>query len=654
MFSQFIEVYLSILFVPVFAGLLIGIVRHRIAKYTSTAFCLISCAAGISAYPMFLWYGTIEYTLPIHSAWGSYSVLIDGITSMMITVSSVVFFMIILHMVRSGSAPDRSGYYALMCALFLSCVLAMCANNVLLLLISWEMITLTTFLMAYSKRGDGARWKFLVITHFGGLMIVSAFLIMFTFAGTDILSDWNGIGSDMGALMSCVVAALLFLGFGTKLGLVPFHVWMSDLYAKAPTYTSAMLSTVSSNVAVLILLKGIFRYLGVGEDMYVLAILLMVLSSMTAIWGALESLIQTEPKRILAYSSVENMALVMLCLSFAMLCGTGGSIDLVTIVLIAGLLHTINHSVFKALAFMTVGTVEDSTGETAIEKMGGLANVLPVFSFIALIAVLSMAAIPPLNGFASEWMMIQSIMAGEVAGVNGIELILPLGVAVIGISGMMAAVSYARLYGFIFLGRPRSKSVANPKKIGKTSFVPMAALAGLCIVMGIFAIDIMKRLGNAVGDLLSSPFSEEYSGPLLGTLNLPVLAAILVCITVAVYLVLRIRKKDVREEETWDCGTRLEEHMQYSSVGFTGPLVKVFHPLYGDIIDIQDDEDETNSKNFSIRYVEPFVTYLYEPIGRYATRIAKTIGRMQNGNVQTYLGYILITLVVLLLVVGLL
>jgi len=651
-FSLYVEVYLFILFTPAFAGALFGILSSRTAKLISTALCSISCIAGILAYPMFVWNGVIEYTLPINSAWGHYSVLIDGLSSIMITVSSIVFLLIIVHMTRSESAPDYSRYYALMCMLFLSCILAMCADNVLLLLISWEMVTLTTFIMAYSKKGDAARWRFLVTTHFGGLMIVTAFIIMFVFAGTGTLSQWNALGGEMGTLLSCVVAALLFLGFGTKLGLLPFHIWMADLYAKAPTYTSLLLSTVSSNVAVLILLKGLFGYIGVTEDMYIIAILLMALASVTAIWGALESLIQTEPKRILAYSGVENMALVMLFLAFAMLCASGGSDALATIALIAAVFHTLNHSVFKSLIFMTVGTVEDATGETALEKMGGLAKVLPLFSFIALISVLSMAAIPPFNGFASEWVMIVSMIEGEIAGVHGITLILPLGVAVIGVSGMMAAVSYARLYGFMFSGRPRSYAVAYPKKISRITFVPMIALAALCILMGVFAVNIMQELGTAIHDFTSFPFSGEYSQQILGTLDLPILAAILVCLILILYGAARIRKKKTQRKETWDCGTDLEEHMQYSSVGFTGPLVKVFHPLYRELGQVEDDEDD--AKKFIIKYKEPFISHLFAPLGRSTMAASRFIGKMQGGNIQLYLGYILVTLVVLLLVVGLL
>jgi len=249
--------------------------------------------------------------------------------------------------------------------------------------------------------------------------------------------------------------------------------------------------------------------------------------------------------------------------------------------------------------------------------------------------------------------MIQSMMGGNIAGLHGIDLILPLGVAVIGISGMMAAVSYARLYGFMFLGRPRSHAVANPKRIRRLTYAPMIVLAFLCISMGVFAADIMKRLGLAIRDFTSFPFSDEFSGPILGTIDLPVMTFILVSLTAAIFLLLRIRKKNIAKDETWGCGIDLEENMQYSSIGFTQPLVKVFQPRYNKNVDIADEEEGT-SKKYSMRGMELFIDHLYDPLGRSILRISMVIGKMQNGNVQTYLGYVLVSLVVLLLVVGLL
>ena len=273
---------------------------------------------------------------------------------------------------------------------------------------------------------------------------------------------------------------------------------------------------------------------------------------------------------------------------------------------------------------------------------------MPVFSVMALVAVLSMAAIPPFNGFASEWLMIQSMMGGE--GIHVTEILLPLGVAVLGISGMMAAVSYARLYGFMFLGRPRSEKNVSAK-VDTATFVPMSVLAILCLGMGIFYSQITERLAVGVAAATSIPSDGPFLDNLSGTLNMPLLAGILLTIVFAVYALNRIFRKKSARSPTWDCGTPLDENMQYSSVGFSQPLVRVFHPLYGDVIEALDGDSSDKRKKYSIRFAEPFVEHLYVPLGNLLMRGAKQVGRTQNGNIQTYFGYILAVLVVLLVAV---
>ena len=646
MFSEHDSIYLVLMLLPAAIGMMTGMISARHSRHIAVSLCGLSAFFGILAYPLFLYGGNIAYTFPIPSAWGSYSVLIDELSSMMISISSIVFLAVLSHMLRSASTPAGGKYSASVCLLFISCMLAMCADTVILLLLAWEAVALSTFLMASSR--NAAAWKFLVIAHIGGLMVIGAFLLMLPYAGGQTLSSWSDLSGTMGLTASCAAIVLLFVGFGTKLGLIPFHAWMPDFYASAPTHTSALISTVSSNVAVLILFKSIFGYIGVSDGVYVLAVALMAVSSFTAIWSAMESLIQTEPKRILAYSSMENMALVMLCFSLGMLFSDGGSPGLITIVLIAGLFHTMNHSVFKSLMILAVGSAEDCTGETTIERMGGLAKIMPAFSMVALIATLSLAGVPPFNGFASEWLMVQSMMGGE--GIHVTEILLPLSVAVLGISGMMAAVSYARLYGFMFLGRPRSENPVS-SKVGAAAMASMAVLALLCFLMGIFYYQIAEGLAGGVAAATSIPSDEYFADFLSGTLNVPVLAGILLAAVFATYALSRLFKKRSARSPTWGCGTPLDEKMQYSSMGFSQPLVKVFHPLYRDVVEVSDDESSQNRKVYRVRFREPFVERLYIPLANLIMRGAKLVGRTQNGNIQTYFAYILGVLVALLVAV---
>ena len=645
-----IGMYLSILLLPATFGIVMAFmpIPDQWRRRSSISLCCISCAAGIMAYPIVLFSDLSIYHFPIESAWGSYSVAMTELSAIMITFSSFVFLTVMIHMFRSGSAPSHVRYPALACLLFISCTLAMCADSVFLILIAWEMVTLITFMMAYSGR-EGPRWRFFVIAHLGGLMVISAFITMFVYAGTPTLSSWSDLSSSMGPAVSCGVVLLLFMGFGTKLGLVPFHVWMPDLYADAPTHTTTLLTTVCSNVAILILFRSTFEYIGMTDVMNLVAVLLIVISSISMIWGALESIIQTEAKRILAYSSMENMALVVLCMSVGMLFASDGYAGITVMILVAGLLHTINHSVFKALMLMTVGTVEDSTGTSKMEKLGGLSKYLPLLSMVALVSVLSMAAIPPFNGFMSEWLFLQSVMNGDSVGIGELELILPVVVAVLGVSGMLVAVSYARMYGFIFLGRPRSDAVHEFSPLNIMTIAPLVALAVICLALGLFAAPLINVLAKGMHLPGFDATDDVYSDYLMTSFDLPLLALFLGAMILILYALNKMFKKNVAESDTWGCGEKLNDDMQYSPMGFTQPLVKVFHPLYGDVTEIVD--DKSHQRHFTVKFKEPFITYLYVPVGRAIHGTSMVVGRMQNGNIQTYLGYILVTLIVMLMAV---
>lgn len=642
-----IDVFVELLFAPALLGLLISFIptKCEILKNISLSLCCISCLVGISTYFIADGMSDVSYQLPISSVLGDYRLKFDDLSSLMVSFSSFVFLMIVIHSMRRGRGYTVK-YAGLMNILLIVCIAAMCADSVIMLLIAWESISLTTFIMSYGA-DDIARWRYFVITHLGGLMIMAVFAAMWYVSGTGILSEMSNLSQSLGSGVATVMIVLLFLGFGTKLGCTPFHAWMSDLYYSSPIHSVALLSTVCSNVAILLLVKSTFLWIGVPDN-YILPILLLLLASATAIWGAMESMIQTEPRRILAYSSMENMAMVMICL------GTGILFTIMdfdssylVIILAAGMLHTLNHSFFKSLMLLNVGTVEDSTGVHAIERMGGLSRTLPVLSIFALVGTLSMAAVPPTNGFVSEWLMIKTVISSGV-GDSVMNVVLPMIVAVLGICGMMAAASYARMYGFMFLGRPRSEEVAKPNKVDRISLVPLGMLAVCCVVMGVFSMPIIYAIAGSACDSLDIAYVVQNT--ISDSLNLVILSSIMILICLVLYLLFRLFRKKKDIATTWDCGIELKPNMQYSSVGFSQPLVRVFHPFYGDTTEITDDVEEDTSV-YRIRFVEPFYTYVLSPIGRGAMKIANKIGLIQTGNIQAYLAYLLITLIVVLLAV---
>ncbi len=636
----------SLMLIPPVIGMLLGLIRKSLCR-VQMYLCGISCCVGIMTLPVHYICSDISISISVQSAIGPYGILIDGVSALMMTVSSAVFLLVILHMAGS-SHVNSTRYLASMNGLYIACMLCMCADTVAVLLIGWECVSLLTFLMNDGPEEEEHRWMFFVITHIGGLMLIGTYAYMASVTGTFVLSEWSGISSLVGTTTSSILILLLFLGFGSKLGIVPFHAWMPEMYRTTPTHTVMLLSTVCSNVAILILFKSIFGYIGISDDMNGIALVLMLLSSVSALWGAMESMIQNKPKRILAYSSMENMALVCLCMSVA-IAFAPVSKSAMQLILIAGLLHTINHSLFKSLMLMTVHTVEDCTGETDINRFGGLGRTLPALSFIAVIGTASLAAIPPMNGFTSELLMLQSIISGETSE-SMLMLIMPLVVAVLGICGMMGATSYMRLYGFTYLGRPRSKGSEKPKSIGKVPMASMWILAIACIVTGLFALNIADVLSTGMNSFLGT--SVEYRDAMSGNFE-PLILGIMILGAIAILVFLmRSRKDDGVEANTWACGGTLDEDMQYSSMGFSQPLVRVFHPIYGDTISMTDDDDH-KKVFYHVRFVEPFKKYIYTPVAKGVLFISRQVERIQTGNIQSYLSYMLLVIVLALLAVRL-
>lgn len=634
-----IMAYMLMLLVPALAGLFAGISGKKASGKISNLLCAISCIAGLLSYPMWMIAGDISVEFPIGSYLGDYSILLDQLTSIFVSISSLVFLAVLVHMSHSGHGYTP-GYMALTCALFISCVLCMMSGTVVLLLVSWEIVSMVTFLMADSA-DQSARWRFFAITHVGGLILMAAFAYLWLIAGTGDVTQWSHLGDKMTEGESAFLIFLIFIGFGTKLGNVPFHAWMPDMYSRSPTHTTALLTTVCSSAAVLILFKSVFGWISVDGSSWA-SLVVCVLSALTALWGAMESMVQTEPKRILAYSSMENMALVTMCLSLGIIFSDRLP-ALESLVILAALLHTLNHSVFKALMMLTVDSIEDVTGEKKIDRFGGIACVLPTLSAVALIGVMALAAIPPMNGFVSEWLMLQSLL-GTDAMASDMRVAMPLLVAVMGVCGMIVATSYARLYGFIFLGRPRSEGASNPKPMRKGSLAPLIILAGACIAMGLFAFSLMDAMSDGMGAISGS---ISYEDAMSGSLKPLTLGILLGGCVLALFVLTRVFKRNREIYETWGCGGGLDERMQYSSEGFSQPIVRVFHPIYRDV-------SEKKGDSYSTQFVEPFVKYIYRPFGALLTYISKRITRIQTGNIQSYLSYILVTLVAALLAVRLL
>ncbi len=630
---------------------------HRVFSYLCSAASAVSAALWSV---LVLLNGTSTFVLDLPSAMGDYAIRLDPLGALVLLITSLTFACVAMYSLFSREGITSRGA-SLFNLFVLSVLLAMVADHVLLLLVAWEAMSLTSFLGAWGSREDqdtAAGWKYLAITHFGAALIIAALAFLSISSGQVRLSEMHGLSSSLGAASSAVVIVMVFLGFGSKLGLLPFHIWMPDLYSRSPSTVTALLSTAASNVAVLVLVRVVFDMVGVGYQ-HVLSLAIMGLAAITALWAAWQALVQRDGSRVLAFSSMENMGLILLTLGAAMLFQSYGAAEPAAFAIMAAMFHLINHTVFKALLLMGVGTVRRAAGEWDLEKLGGLARTMPGLSAAFLFGTLSVAALPPFSGFVSEWAMFKSLMHAEPIVDPLVRIALPLAIAVMALCTAIAAAAYLRLYGFTFLGRPRSNGACHPRPLERVELFPLVPLAALCLLLGVASFPLLEELTSAVSPLVGAAGVQVIDGLSInflhqGGLNPLGLSALLAVAILAVFLVLRtLGKRQLVRSDTWDCGTPLDRRTQYTPTGFSQPLLRVFQQVYRPRTEVREElrpSQYIRAVRFEQELPELFVLHIYRPLTSGVIAVAMRVKRMQSGSIQAYLAYLMITLIILLVV----
>lgn len=634
----------SLIIIPAL-GILVGSMIGK--RDISFAVACASALPGLMSLPLVLLYGEVAVVAPFGSILGSYYLFLDLFSAVFISLSSLVYLVTVLHMVASSSMDRKILHPSTLSAFYLACTTAFLANDVILLLISWEGVSLFSFLLT-DLQGKSKResWRYLVITHLGGLMIMASLLYLFFLSEVIQISAWYYLDFGIDSLTSSILIILLILGFGTKLGLMPFHVWMSGLYDRAPPHAISLIAAVSANVVIFLLVRLIFSFMDFQQGSVTLSLIVMFLASITAIWASLQALLQDSPMKVLAFSSMKNMALAILMLGLSMLFASHGSMIASGLALMAALLHTLNHSIFKSLNILGIAEAQESMNEDRFQKFGGLAKTAPILSMFMLVGVLSMAALPPFNGFISEWMMIQSMMEAFALGVEPYRIALPLGVAVLGLSGALGAASYLRLYGFVFLGRPRSEGSMNPQPTSKYSVALLGILALSCLLLGLFSLQLIELLSIAISAMLDVEMIISLAPPFtLGRIDPSLMGILLVVIIFLIAALMKLRPSKINRSRTWDCGTDQATYMQYSARAFSQPLAKVFESTIRPPFFSSSPYEQENEL-----YPDPFWYHLYLPLSINFRKFSKYIGRIQGGSMQSYLAYLLIVLLIMMLV----
>ena len=589
-----------------------------------------------------------------------------------------LFFLFVILGISVPSAVYSCGYlkneysrrkitlaWVLLIAFVLSMALVVTVNNIFIFLVAWEIMSLVSyFLVVFDSSHDKsiqAGMIYIVMTHIGTAFLTAAFLLMYKYAHSFDFFAVKDACQMMPANVKNIVFLLLLVGFGTKAGIVPLHIWLPYAHPQAPSHISSIMSGVMIKTAIYGIIRFVMFILGVNSPWW--GILVLVFALITCLVGIIYALTERDIKRLLAYSSVENIGIILLGVGLSMFFINLNFPYLAVFSLIAGLYHLVNHAIFKGLLFLGAGSIYKATGTRDIEKLGGLVKKMPQTAVYFLLGAMAISALPPLNGFVSEWLTLQAFFLGALSMTGGVKLFLVMGAAILALTGGLAATCFVRAFGIIFLAQPRSHYAAGAKEVSWSMRAAMSFLAVLCVIFGFAATPIIKLLAKVAGastgidsgrmifsvnNLFLSP--QTCKNIYLST---PLFALALLAMGILSFIAYNLfsRKKTVIYK-TWDCGYyKLDSRNEYTATAFSKPFriaFSFFLRPYHKTQKIRESFYHIKSFSYETHTTPVIRKYIYYPMIAWVFKSAKFMRKIQPGSIHLYLSYILITVVLLI------
>ena len=558
----------------------------------------------------------------------------------------------------------------LMLNLFLfSMSLVVLAGNIFTFLFAWECMSLTSYFLVITEANEpetlGAGSWYLGMAHISLVFLTILFLLL---SGGDWSASFNSLRSGAAALSSPlrnVLFVLALIGFGLKAGIVPLHVWLPMAHPVAPSHVSALMSGVLIKMGIYGLLRVVLDLLGGGPAWW--GGVVLGVGSVSAVLGVLYALMEHDLKRLLAFHSVENIGIILIGIGAGLIFRSYGLITLALLGFIGGLYHTLNHAVFKGLLFLGAGSVLHATHTRNMEKMGGLIKRMPWTAFFFLIGAAAISALPPLNGFVSEWLVFQALLGGFQIPKPEMAIIMPLAVGMLALTSGLAAACFVKAFGITFLAIPRSPEAEQAHESSWPMRLGMGVFAVLCVALGVLPFAVVPQLSRVMtglGGLPASPAAFSFNLTLqspaaFGQMSPPIIALGLVVILGLIPVGMRIFRinQKRRVSGTWACGQISQTpRMEYTATAFAEPLRRVFAQLFRPTKELSIDF-HPDSKYFvqSIEYrseILPwFERFLYHPILEMFRFTARHVRRLQSGSLHLYLLYTSLALVLLLVAV---
>ncbi|NLP44401.1 MAG: formate hydrogenlyase [Peptococcaceae bacterium] len=673
------ELFLPVLFQASVLLYLVGAIisvllrkREKINNLSANLFCMAASVLGAAAsIAKILWHEGPLGIFEAHSTIPFLSLVmkVDNISAFFLLALFILVFCVSIYSIGYIShyiGRRNVGLFNFLYTTFiLTMILVFTSTNAIFFYICWEaMSVFSYFLVVFeSEKSENQRagTLYIIMTHLASAFILVAFLIIYSYTQS---FDLYGSSGALPEMSKNIIFLLFLIGFGTKAGLIPLHVWLPHAHPAAPSNVSALMSGIMIKTAIYGMLRFVHCYLGIEQAWW--GLLILTLGMISVFLGVAYALMEGNIKRLLAFSSVENIGIILIGLGVCFIAFAHEQVLLGSFALTAALLHTFNHSLFKGGLFLGAGAIQYSTQTKDMEKLGGLSKRIPVTAFFVLCFSLAISAIIPFNGFIGEWLTFQALFANILPGQTGIDILLILAVAALGLAGGLVIACFVKFFGISFLGLPRSEQALQAKEVPLTMNISMGLLACLCLFFGLFPLTILTLVDKVIlsiggstvlGELRGEFFLLFYPLEIAGNEILPaaILGLVLVMIILTLLLLRMFGGKYIeRKYGTWDCGYEaLTSRMQYSATGFSKPLQIVFKILFRPSRKLSA-EGEALCSSEPIKYTTTFSSifedFLYSPAAKAVKSFSKkTAFRIQTGSIHNYLIYILVTVLLLIL-----
>jgi hydrogenase-4 component B len=658
-----VDVAVAVICVWLVLGLIGFALRNRPQVVTSLIFPLTAAASLVLAIEMFVGLGAAPTVailplglpdLPFHlrvDALSAFFLFLLGITTFGVSLFSAGYF--------RDETGERLGLLTLQYHVFIAAMtLVLVADDALSFMVAWECMALSSYFLVTTDhwlvQARSAGFIYLLIAHLGALCLLFCFGAMQAGQGDYTFAAMREARLD--TTWSTAAFLLALVGFGAKAGLLPLHVWLPEAHPAAPSPVSALMSAVMLKTAIYGLLRVTFNLLDM--QLWWWGAVALALGLLTALFGVLFAAVQTDIKRLLAYSSIENIGIIIVAFGLTILFKAFHMELLAAMSLTAMLYHVLNHAVFKALLFLATGSVLHATGSRSFGMLGGLIHRMPGVAGLCLVGALAASGLPPFNAFVSEWLLLQSFLLTPGLPHSYLNMLVPVAAAALVLAGSLAAYVMVKFYGVIFLGRPRHPKLNEAHEASRWELTGLGWLAALCVLLGLIPLTVIDAIDyvtvSLIGEKLAPVASE--SGWLLLTPLSPARASyspiifllVTVFVTVGSYLLVRrYFRRGTRRADAWDCGYPLQTpRMQDTAEGFGQPISQIFEPAFEIERTVPDPADL--HPVYRKRQTDRSWRALYVPVARVVEALSDLVGRMQHGRIQWYLFYSFATLLILL------